>query len=224
MKIRIALAEDNRINRNTFLEKTALFPDLEIVFVAVNGEECLEHLKKLPPALLPRVIFMDLEMPEMNGVQAITIGKALNPDIHFIVLTVFDDDDKIFDAIRAGASGYLMKHEPAETLMNAVRSVLEDEGAPMSPAIARKALNLLRHDAKSNEEKSKTFPDRLSEKETTVLEHLVNGWDAKRSASVLNISVLTVRKHIYNIYGKLHINSKAQAIHLAHTQKWFEKK
>ena len=224
MKIRIALAEDNRINRNTFLEKTALFPDLEIVFVAVNGEECLEHLKKLPPALLPRVIFMDLEMPEMNGVQAITIGKALNPDIHFIVLTVFDDDDKIFDAIRAGASGYLMKHEPAETLMDAVRSVLEDEGAPMSPAIARKALNLLRHDAKSNEEKSKTFPDRLSEKETTVLEHLVNGWDAKRSASVLNISVLTVRKHIYNIYGKLHINSKAQAIHLAHTQKWFEKK
>ena len=224
MKIRIALAEDNRINRNTFLEKTALFPDLEIVFVAVNGEECLEHLKKLPPALLPRVIFMDLEMPEMNGVQAITIGKALNPEIHFIVLTVFDDDDKIFDAIRAGASGYLMKHEPAETLMNAVRSVLEDEGAPMSPAIARKALNLLRHDAKPNEEKRKPFPDRLSEKETTVLEHLVNGWDAKRSASVLNISVLTVRKHIYNIYGKLHINSKAQAIHLAHTQKWFEKK
>ena len=224
MKIRIALAEDNRINRNTFLEKTALFPDLEIVFVAVNGEECLEHLKKLPPALLPRVIFMDLEMPEMNGVQAITIGKALNPDIHFIVLTVFDDDDKIFDAIRAGASGYLMKHEPAETLMDAVRSVLEDEGAPMSPAIARKALNLLRHDVKPNEEKSKTFPDRLSEKETIVLEHLVNGWDAKRSASVLNISVLTVRKHIYNIYGKLHVNSKAQAIHLAHSQKWFEKK
>ena len=224
MKIRIALAEDNRINRNTFLEKTALFPDLEIVFVAVNGEECLEHLKKLPPALLPRVIFMDLEMPEMNGVQAITIGKALNPDIHFIVLTVFDDDDKIFDAIRAGASGYLMKHEPAETLMDAVRSVLEDEGAPMSPAIARKALNLLRHDAKPNEEQRKPFPDRLSEKETTVLEHLVNGWDAKRSASVLNISVLTVRKHIYNIYGKLHVNSKAQAIHLAYTQKWFEKK
>lgn len=86
---------------------------------------------------------MDLEMPHMNGIETISLAKSLYPEIHFVVLTVFDDDEKIFEAIKAGASGYLLKHEPAAVLQEAVMNVLEFGGAPMSPAIARKALQLM---------------------------------------------------------------------------------
>ena len=143
MNFIVALAEDNNINRNTFLQKINLLGNMHVSFVAVNGNDCLEKLKGLPQAKMPQVIFMDLEMPEMNGIETIRLAKAIHPEIHFIVLTVFDDDDKIFDAIKAGASGYLLKHEPAGVLQEAVMNVLEYGGVPMSPAIARKALNLL---------------------------------------------------------------------------------
>src|SRR4029077_569437 len=107
MNFTIALAEDNPLNRNTFLQKIKACEHLSIVFVANNGNECLEQLKGLPHNKLPQIIFMDLEMPELDGIQTIGIAKSLYPQIHFIVLTVFDDDEKIFEAIRAGASGYL---------------------------------------------------------------------------------------------------------------------
>ena len=96
---------------------------LNLVFVANNGKQCLEELKGLPVARLPQVIFMDLEMPEMNGIETIRLAKSLHPSIHFIVLTVFDEEEKIFEAIRAGASGYLLKHEPASVLQEAVTNV-----------------------------------------------------------------------------------------------------
>jgi DNA-binding NarL/FixJ family response regulator len=221
MQIRVALADDNKVNRNSFLQKITMYPELQMSFVAEDGAECLEHLKKLPHSLLPQVIFMDLEMPELNGVQAIAIGKALNPEIHFIVLTVFDDDDRIFEAIQSGASGYLMKHEPASVLMDAITNVLIFGGAPMSPGIARKALKLLSNVPSKTAEVDNKLPEQLTEKECVILQHVVKGWDAKRTATALHLSVLTVRKHIANIYQKLHVNSKAQVIHLAHTQKWF---
>jgi DNA-binding NarL/FixJ family response regulator len=222
MQIRVALVEDNKVNRNSFLQKISPYPAITITFVSENGAECLEQLKKLPHNLLPQVIFMDLEMPILNGIDTIAIGKALNPGIHFIVLTVFDDDDKIFEAIKAGASGYLMKHEPAMVLMDAITNVLEFGGAPMSPGIARKTLKLLSNASAVGQQKAGTLPQQLTEKEIIILQHLVMGWDAKRTATALNLSVLTVRKHIANIYEKLHVNSKAQVIHLAHTQKWFK--
>ena len=110
MPVNIALTEDNFINKNTFLQKIKGYPELNLVFSADNGHDCLEELKGLPLQLLPQVIFMDLEMPEMDGIETIQIAKSLYPEIHFIVLTVFDDDEKIFEAIKAGASGYLLKH------------------------------------------------------------------------------------------------------------------
>jgi DNA-binding NarL/FixJ family response regulator len=100
-------------------------------------------IKGLPHQSLPQVIFMDLEMPEMDGIEAISIAKSLYPEIYFIVLTVFDDDEKIFEAIKAGASGYLLKHEPARSCRMLLSMWLESGGAPMSPAIARKTLKLL---------------------------------------------------------------------------------
>lgn len=220
MNFRIALAEDNAVNRNTFMQKLKVTDCLQLVFSASDGNECLEQLKGLPHQSLPQVIFMDLEMPGMDGIEAIHIAKSLYPQIHFIVLTVFDDDEKIFEAIKAGASGYLLKHEPAVILQDAVINVMESGGAPMSPAIARKTLKLLSKTEVPAETVSGSLPVSITQREQEILQHMVNGWDAKRIAAASYISVLTVRKHIANIYDKLHVNSKAQVISLAHKNKW----
>ena len=220
MNYRIAVTEDNSINRNVFLQKAKEMADTKLVFVAVEGNDCLEQLKGLPHNNLPQVIFMDLEMPKMDGIETIQIAKSLYPNIHFIVLTVFDDDDKIFEAIKAGASGYLLKHEPATILYEALINVIETGGAPMSPAIARKTLKLLSGTATQAIDNKSNMPEFITEREKEILKHTINGWDAKRISSELNLSVLTVRKHIANIYEKLHVSSKAQIISLAHKNKW----
>jgi DNA-binding NarL/FixJ family response regulator len=194
---------------------------MQLVFIAFDGNDCLEQLKGLPHDKLPQVIFMDLEMPGLDGIETIRMAKSLYPPIHFIVLTVFDDEEKIFEAIKAGASGYLLKHEPASILHEAVVNVLDFGGAPMSPAIARKALKLLSTGASfSGTDHNHDFPESITEREKEILRFTINGWDAKRISAELNVSVLTIRKHIANIYNKLHVNSKAQVISLAHKNKW----
>jgi len=221
--IKIGLVDDKAVNRSSVSDKIKQFEDLDFCFMAVNGNDCLEQLKGLPFEKMPRVIFMDLEMPEMDGVQTISLARALYPEIFFIVLTVFDDDDKIFEAIKAGAHGYLLKDESAVTLHNAITNVVEGGGAPMSPAIARKALGLL---SKSSLQTTTKDPEPslldtiVTEREKEILLHTINGYDAKRIAGILDISVLTIRKHIANIYQKLHVNSKAQIISLAHKNNW----
>ncbi len=224
MNYSIAIAEDNKAYLNSFMHKIKECKQLDLLFTAANGRICLEQLKGSPDHLLPQVIFMDLEMPEMDGVETISIAKALYPQIHFIVLTVLDDDEKVFDAIKAGASGYLLKHEPAAVLVEAIISVMEYQGAPMSPGIARKALNLLsmsKMNNAGNEKNNKPIPKIITEREEEILKHIVSGWDAKRIASSLDISVNTVRNHIANIYQKLQVQSKAQIMQMAHKNKWF---
>jgi len=224
MNFIVALTEDNTINRNTFLQKINVLGIMQVAFVAGNGHECLEQLKGTPANKLPQVIFMDLEMPKMNGIETISLAKALYPQIHFVVLTIFDDDEKIFEAIKAGASGYLLKHEPAGVLQEAVMNVLEFGGAPMSPAIARKALQLMsKASLDSTVEVKQPLPEMITAREEEILKYTVSGWDAKRIAAGLDISVLTVRKHIANIYEKLHVQSKAEVISMAHQQNWFKR-
>jgi DNA-binding NarL/FixJ family response regulator len=221
-QIRIGITDDKAINRNNIANKIRQFEDLEFCFTAVNGSDCLEQLKGLPLDKMPHVIFMDIEMPEMDGIQAISIAHSIYPHIFFIVLTIFDDDDKIFEAIKAGAHGYLLKDENAVALRNAIISVAENGGAPMSAAIARKALQLLSQSTVNFAEKKTDVYDvaaLLSEREKEILQHTVNGHDAKRIAEITGISVLTVRKHIANIYQKLHVNSKAQAMRIAYDNK-----
>jgi len=218
---RTAFVDDNKVNRNTFLQKISTLPALELIFMADNGHQCLEELKGLPQNKMPQVLFMDLEMPEMDGIETIQLAKSMYPSIHFIVLTVFDDDEKIFEAIKAGASGYLLKHEPASVLEDAVVNVMDTGGAPMSPAVARKALQLLSRSAETGANPAAgRMPVNITDREREILQHMVNGWDSKRIAGELGLSVLTVRKHIANIYEKLHVNSKAQVISLAHKNKW----
>lgn len=221
--IKIGLVDDKAVNRSSVTGKIKQFEDLDFCFTAVNGNDCLEQLKGLPLEKMPQVIFMDLEMPEMDGVQTISIARAVYPEIYFIVLTVFDDDDKIFEAIKAGAHGYLLKDESAITLHNAITNVIENGGAPMSAAIARKALEMLGRATLPAETKAAEphlLDALLTEREKEILLHTINGLDAKRIAAVLDISVLTIRKHIANVYQKLHVNSKAQIINLAHKNNW----
>jgi DNA-binding NarL/FixJ family response regulator len=222
--LRIGLVDDKPVNRSSISGKIKQFEDLNVCFIAVNGRDCLEQLKGLPLEKMPEVIFMDLEMPEMDGVQTISLARALYPDIFFIVLTVFDDDDKIFEAIKAGAHGYLLKDESAAALHNAIINVVESGGAPMSAAIARKAFDMLGKAQLQADNNKKAEPHLLdtllTEREKEILLQTINGLDAKRIASMLDISVLTIRKHIANIYQKLHVNSKAQIISLAHKNNW----
>ncbi len=222
MQFKVALVEDNAVNRNTFMQKLRLSGHMELVFSANNGNECLDQMKGLAHTGLPQVVFMDLEMPGLNGIETIRIAKGLYPHVHFIVLTVFDDDVKLFEAIKAGASGYMLKHEPASMLENAIIEVLQTGGAPMSPAIARKALQLLSRAPDPARETAVTSEIlvNVTDREKEILQYMVSGWDAKRIASELQVSVLTIRKHIANIYDKLHVNSRAQVISLAHKNKW----
>lgn len=221
-KIRIALAEDQPVNRQSFQRKADAMAGCELVFVARNGHDCLEQLKGLPLAKRPQVLFMDIEMPGMNGIAATHLAKGLYPGMHILMLTAFDDDEKVFAAIQAGAEGYLMKDESAEVLAEAVQSVMAFGGAPMSPAIARKALTLLR---RANLEAAPaaiaTRPHGVSDRELEVLQHMVSGLDAKSIAAEMDLSVFTVRKHIANVYEKLHVSSRAQVISLAHKEGWF---
>ncbi len=218
--IRIGLAEDNMVSKKSFLDKAQLIPEWEIVFTATNGQECMEMLASLKNTMLPQVIFMDIEMPGINGIDTIAMAKSIYPGIFFIALTVFDDDDKIFEAIRAGACGYLLKHEEHTVLKNAVTDVLEHQGAPMSPAIARKTLQLLGRSSDISRPATNPMPEHLTAREKEVLQYTVNGWDAKRTAAHLLISTMTVRKHIENIYHKLHVQSKAEVINMAYKNNW----
>lgn len=220
--VKIGLVDDKAVNRSSITDKLKQFEDLDCCFTAINGNDCLEQLKGLPYEKMPQVIFMDLEMPGMDGVQTISIARTLYPDIFFIVLTVFDDDDKIFEAIKAGAHGYMLKDESAIALHNGITNVLKNGGAPMSPAIARKALEMLSKAQLQNEKVAEpNLLDALvTEREKEILLHTINGLDAKRIAAILDISVLTIRKHIANVYQKLHVNSKAQIISLAHKNNW----
>jgi DNA-binding NarL/FixJ family response regulator len=221
--VKIGLVDDKAVNRSSVADKIKQFEDLNFCFMAVNGHDCLEQLKGLPLEKMPQVIFMDLQMPEMDGVQTISLARAMYPEIFFIVLTVFDDDDKIFEAIKAGAHGYLLKDESAIALHNAITNVIENGGAPMSPAIARKAFEMLskaQMQTATATLQQHPFDNLLTEREKEILLQTINGLDAKRIASMLDISVLTIRKHIANIYQKLHVNSKAQIISLAHKNNW----
>jgi len=222
--IRVAFVDDRPVNRTAISSKITSFNDLDLIFVAENGHDCLEQLKGLPLQQQPHVMFVDLERPGLDGIQTIQLAKSVYPHIHFIVLTVFDDDDKVFEAIKAGASGYLLKEENAISLRNAITYVIEFGGSPMSPAIARKAFQLLsKADIQFEKtERTEKLDGLLSEREKEILQHTINGFDAKKIAELLDISVLTVRKHIANMYEKLHVQSKAQIIQMAHKNKWFE--
>jgi DNA-binding NarL/FixJ family response regulator len=222
MKIKVAIVDDKSQNRISLSEKIKFSEEIEIVFTAANGADFLGQLKKLLPTQYPQVVLMDIEMPVMNGIEAVHLGKQLYPYIKFLMLTVFDDDDKIFEAIKSGADGYLLKDEKVSSIIECIQQLAEIGGAPMSPRIARKALDLLMRASiqnRANATTPKTETYLLSERETQVLHLLVDGYNYRTIAEKLFLSTHTVRKHIANIYDKLHVTSKAQAIKIATNDK-----
>lgn len=223
MKISIAIIDDNFQNRRSLAERLKASEDIEVKFTAINGNDFLDFMKSLDPKEYPQVILMDIEMPGLNGIEAVRFGKQLYPDLKFLMLTVFDDDDKIFEAIKAGASGYLLKDEKVAKIIEFVHQIVELDGAPMSPSIARKAINMLMNAGEFQDKDSNisSLQNILSERETEILKLLVEGNDYRASAEKLFLSTHTVRKHIANIYGKLHVTSKAMAIHFANKNKLF---
>jgi len=222
MKIMVAIVDDKSPNRTSLAEKINYSDDIKVMMTAKDGNDFLEQMKYLPETGRPAVVLMDIEMPGMNGIETVRKGKQLYPAVNFLMLTVFDDDDKIFEAIKAGANGYLLKDEKVTVIIECVQQLVESGGAPMSPHIARKALNLLMSASlpDKQEDKVETNDHDLSTREMEVLKLMVDGDDYKAVAGKLFLSSHTVRKHIANIYKKLHITSKVQAIKIATKNKW----
>ncbi len=208
--IRIAIAEDITRIAETLKEKVELAPDFKVQFIAPNGKEMIQMLQKNHNV---DVILMDINMPEQNGIDTAKQVITRWPNIKIVMSTVFDDEHYIFDAIMAGASGYLMKDEPPAKIHRSIYETLEG-GAPMSPAIARKSLEIMRK-GKPSEEKIPSEDYNLTNRETEMLEHLAKGLSYEQIADNLFISYGTVRKHIENVYKKLKVHNKVEAVQKA---------
>ena len=218
MKIRIV--EDHFINRKIIKEKILPYEDIHIVIEAENGNNFFDLMKNLRKEDYPQVVLIDLEMPVLDGISTISLSSIRYPSIKFIVLTIYEDNDKIFDAIKAGASGYLLKEDKAINIVDAIANVIEYDGIPMSPAIARRAMKLLSGITQNNNTLEKIEDYQLSSREIQILKEIVGGNNPADIAEKLFISPNTVRTHVNNIYKKLHLNSRAQVISLAHKNNW----
>lgn len=208
----IAIAEDNALALKSILKKMSGFGDLSVVIKAGNGLLLLDDLKQEHAD----IVLMDIEMPVMDGIVATQKLKELYPEIKVLMLTTFDDDEKIFNAILSGASGYLLKDETSETIYKAILDV-KNGGAAMSAGIALKTLNYIKKNEAPFQSESNSI---LSRRETEILIELKNGLGYKQIADRFSISEGTVRKHIENIYRKLQVNNKVSAVNTATQNKW----
>jgi DNA-binding NarL/FixJ family response regulator len=208
--IKIAIVDDNSFLIKTVQEKISFFEDFSIKFTAVNGEDLIEKLEKNHNIDL---ILMDIEMPKMNGIEATNIVKQKYPQIKIIMLTVFDNDENIFNAIKAGADGYLLKEVNPIELHQGILDTMNG-GATMTPSIAMKTLKLFRNPI-SFETKTQEEEINLSTREMEVLEQLSKGLKYESIAQNLFLSTGTIRKHIENIYTKLQVHNKFEAIQKA---------
>lgn len=172
-----------------------------------NPVDVISHLHTLRPDLL----VMDIDMPGMNGIEAVKSVRSVNKLLPILMLTVFDDNTHVFDAICAGASGYLLKKQISTRLFSAIEEVLEG-GAPMSPSVARMVLDSMHAKTQEN-------PYQLSPKEKEVLSALSKGLSYKLIGAEVNISIDTVRSHIRKIYEKLHVHSQTEAVSKAINEK-----
>lgn len=208
MPVRIAIVDDNTFLIKAVEEKLSFFEDLEVRYTAMNGEELLAKLEENHNIDL---ILMDIEMPIMNGIEATFKVKQKYPHIKIIMLTVFDNDENIFNAIKAGADGYLLKEINAGDLHSGIVETLNG-GAAMNPSIALKTLKLLRNPFVEERE---TEDIKLTTREVEVLEQLSKGLSYNAVAENLYLSTGTIRKHIENIYRKLQVHNKLEAVQKA---------
>lgn len=199
----VGIVEDNKKIRDLIQRYLDMQDELKCPVAVDTVEEMIEYLEDHPH---PNVILMDIQLPGMSGIKGIGLIKEKYPDIDIIMLTVYHDSHKIFNALRAGASGYLLKHTSLPEIRESILKLI-DGGAPMSPQIARKVINHFQENAPKKDPDSDLTP-----REHDIVNGLVDGLSYKMIADRYDISIDTVRAHIRNIYKKLHVNSKAEVI------------
>ncbi len=223
MKIKIAIVDDNAEVVRNLSSNFSNHLDFELVMVASNGKDFLTHCKKFKVSCMPDIVLMDIDMPLMNGLETIKKVRDINTTVKFIMFTVFDDDDKIFQAIKNGASGYLLKESSFNKIEESLKEMYEFGAVPMSPSVARKALKMLSTSNVIAENKSEddSLLRSLTNREVEILKLVILGLRYKEIADRLNLSQHTVRNHIVNIYKKLHVSSNVEASKLVSFRKWF---
>ena len=213
MTLRIAIFDDNRNIRESIQLLLETDPEFQVVGSFSHVLDCVEEVKKCSPD----IVLMDIEMPGMNGIEAVHLIKRDFPHVQVLMQTVFEDDDRVFDSICAGASGYILKNFLNTRLLDSIHE-LRFGGSPMSPSIARKVLNKMQ--SFSGHIRPQAAPDyHLTNREKEVLSCLVNGLSYKMICHELNISYETVRSHVKKIYEKLHVASLTEVVAKAINQK-----
>jgi DNA-binding NarL/FixJ family response regulator len=201
-RIRVSIVEDNARLRGSLAKLIELSPGFECVSEHVSGEDALAAL----PKLKPEVVLMDINLPGMNGVECVRQLKPLLPTVQVMMLTVYENTELIFQALSAGATGYLLKQTPPAELLDAVREVYGG-GSPMTGHIARKVVASFQRSASSTREMESLTP-----REKQVLDYLAKGFLYKEIAEAMSISYDTVHTHIRKIYEKLHVRSRTEAV------------
>jgi DNA-binding NarL/FixJ family response regulator len=201
MSIAISIVEDQDEMRESLVEWLANAPGLRCVGAHANAQEALRGI----PVEKPDVVLMDINLPGMNGIQCVSRLKERLPKTQVLMLTTYDESDLIFDSLRAGANGYLLKNMPREELVQAVEQV-HAGGAPMSLQIARRVINFFHENKKPD-----TDLEQLTAREQDILRLLAKGHLYKEIADQLSISMSTVRTHVSAVYEKLHVHSRTEA-------------
>jgi len=205
--MKIIICDDQAVVRDGLEMLLTLEKDIEVLGTAQDGNDAVELVSKKQPDL----VLMDLKMPGMNGIEATRQIRAKYPEVKVLVLTTYDDDEWVFDAIRAGASGYLLKDTPREKVIEAIRGTLEDKSF-VDPAVAGKLMGQV---ARGQTQPSNLLTDKLTERETDVLRLLAKGLNNAEIAGQLFLSEGTVRNHISAILDKLGISDRTQAAVIA---------
>jgi len=219
--IRVGIVDDKKNNRIILADKLRRHDLFHIVLEAANGEQFLEKIEVQKFDERPEIVLMDLEMPVMDGIVTIATGSSLYPAIKYVVLTIFDDDDRIFNAIKAGACGYVLKEESSEIITDLLVNLWQNGAVPISPSIAYKILQIIQQESVTKSKSPEKTDDnifQLSEREKEILRSLCQGLEYKEIADKLSISPNTVKKHVIHIYEKLHVNNKAHALRIAYTR------
>ena len=202
--INVAIVEDNHTIRQGLAALINGTTGFKCIGDYVDCESFLAELEKIEP----NVVLMDIALPGMNGIEGVRIATENKPELNVLMLTIYEESNKVFDALCAGACGYLVKKTPPSRLLEAIKEV-NDGGSPMSSRIAREVINAFKEGAATVQDES-SF--NLSSREKEVLNSLADGNNYKEIAEELFISVDTVRHHIRNIYKKLHVHSRSEAV------------
>ena len=202
MRIRVSIVEDNRGTRESLTELLNRAPALHCVGAHPSGEEALQQI----PAELPDVVLMDINLPQMNGIECVSRLKQQMPKTQVLMLTTYEESDLIFDSLRKGASGYLLKNMPPMELVQAIEQV-HAGGAPMSMQIARKVVSHFQQIKKPQSDM-----EQLTKREHEILALLAKGFLYKEIADQLGVTLSTVRAHLHTVYEKLHVQSRTEAV------------